>query len=84
MDSMDIKDDISCVEFDELGVRPINLIDDMSDLDFDNASHGFYGKDEKIEFYSIANGKKLLSSEDDFNISDDDESDYEIDPETGK
>ncbi|CAF3058513.1 unnamed protein product [Rotaria sp. Silwood2] len=76
--------DISCVDFDELGVRPLNWIDDGNDLDLDDTTNRYFNKEKHFELKFITNGKKFLIDEDDSSISDEDDSNYEIDPETGE
>ncbi|CAF1294835.1 unnamed protein product [Rotaria sp. Silwood1] len=82
MDLMDIQD-ISCIDFDELGVRP-NWIDDGNDVEYDDTNKRYFTKDKKSELQFIINGKKLITDEDDISTSDDDDLNYEIDPETGE
>ncbi|CAF0740277.1 unnamed protein product [Adineta steineri] len=84
MDLMDIQD-ISYIDYDELGVRPLNFIDDSNDIDFDDNIHGYYGKDKQDDLKFHSHEKKLLTDESDAIIPDDDDnSTYEIDPETGE
>jgi hypothetical protein len=93
MDSMNVQD-ISFIDIDELGVRPLNWIDDGNDIDFDDTTNGYFGKNKEVnfdvysaEFQLMNNGKKLLINEGDASMFDDDsddDSDYETDPETGK
>jgi hypothetical protein len=83
MDLMDIQD-ISCIDMNELGVRPLNWIDDDNDINFDAISGSYFGKEKINELKEINNGKKLTTDEEDIALCDDDDSNYEIDPETGK
>ncbi|CAF1160811.1 unnamed protein product [Rotaria sordida] len=83
MDLMDTQD-ISCVDFAELGIRPVSLTDDGNDVDFDDTTHKYFGKEKYPELQSIISGKKLTTDDDDISISDEDDSNYEIDPETGE
>ncbi|CAF4369915.1 unnamed protein product [Adineta steineri] len=84
MDLMDIQD-ISYIDYDELGVRPLNFIDDSNDIDFDDTINGYYGKDKQDDLKFLSDEKKLLTDDSDAVIPDDDDnSTYEIDPETGK
>jgi len=76
MDLMDVRD-ISFIDIDELGVRPLNWIDDGNDIDFDGTINGYFGKEKLVEL-------KLTTDEGDAVMPDDDDSNYEIDPETGK
>jgi hypothetical protein len=83
MDLMDIQD-ISCIDMNELGVRPLNWIDDDNDINFDAISGSYFGKEKINELKEINNGKKLTTDEEDIALCDDDDSNYEIDPETGE
>ncbi len=80
---MDIQD-ISFIDIDELGVRPLNWIDDSNDIDFNDTTNGYFGKEKLTELQLINNGKKLTTDDGDTSMADEDDSNYEIDPETGK
>jgi hypothetical protein len=82
MDSMDTQD-ISFIDIDELGVRPLNSMDDSNDIDFDDTTHGYFGKEKLTKLQSINNDTKLRIDDEDTSIFDEDDSNYEIDPETG-
>lgn len=75
MDLMDIQD-LAFVDINELGVRS-NWIDDESEVDYKQEAKNLFDKDN-----SSNQQEKLLSS-DDISMSDDDEINYQIDPETG-
>ncbi|CAF3177038.1 unnamed protein product [Rotaria socialis] len=83
MNLMDIQD-ISCIDFAELGVRPLNCTDDSNEVDLDDVSHGYFGKEKKPELHSINHGPKFRTDDDDSSMSYENESNYEIDPETGE
>jgi hypothetical protein len=72
--------DISYIDVNELGVRPLNWTDDENDIDFD-ISNGYFRKEKLNELQILNNG---ATNEEDTSMSDDDDSNYEIDPETGK
>ncbi|CAF3760926.1 unnamed protein product [Rotaria magnacalcarata] len=76
--------DISCVDFAELGVRPLNCTDDSNEVDLDDVSHGCFGKEKISELHSINHGHKFRADDDDSSMSYENESNYEIDPETGE
>lgn len=81
---MDIMD-ISYIDVNELGVRPLNWLETENDLDFDDISNDYFGKGKLDDFSTFFSGEKLINNEDNTLIVDDDEDDsnYEIDPETG-
>ena len=84
MDLMDIQD-ISYVDINELGVRPLNWTDDDNALDYDETTNSYYKKEKITDLQLLTNGKKLLiDEEEDVLMLDQDDSNYEIDPETGK
>jgi hypothetical protein len=72
--------DISYIDVNELGVRPLNWTDEENDIDFD-ISNGYFRKEKLNELQILNNG---ATNEEDTSMSDDDDSNYEIDPETGK
>ncbi len=76
--------DISYIDVNELGVRPLNWTGDENELDFDDITNGYFGKEKLNELQITNNGKKLAIDEEDNSMSDDDDENYEIDPETGK
>jgi hypothetical protein len=51
MDSMDTQD-ISFIDIDELGVRPLNSMDDSNDIDFDDTTHDviYFSRRKKQHF----------------------------------
>ncbi len=73
--------DISYIDVNELGVRPLNWTDEENDIDFDDISNGYFRKEKLNELQILNNG---ATNEEDTSMSDDDDSNYEIDPETGK
>ncbi|UJR31592.1 hypothetical protein I4U23_019078 [Adineta vaga] len=72
--------DLSCVDFDELGIRPSNWTDE-SNIDLDDTTDGYFYKKNLHELQLITDGKKLANDE---TMGDEDDSNYEIDPETGE
>lgn len=80
---MDIQD-ISYIDANELGVRPSNWTDDDNDIDFNDITNEYFGKEKLTELQILTNGKKSLTDEEDVSMCDDDDSNYETDPETGK
>ncbi|CAF1330566.1 unnamed protein product [Adineta ricciae] len=79
MELMDSQD-LSCVDFDELGVRPSTWADD-NNLDLDNAADAYLSKEKFREFQFMADEKNFTNNE---TMIDEDDSNYEIDPETGE
>ena len=76
--------DISYIDVNDLGVRPLNWVDTENDLDFDELSNGYFGKDKLDDFATLFQGEKLINNEENTTILDQtDDSNYEIDPETG-
>jgi len=73
--------DISYIDVNELGVRPLNWTDEENDIDFDDISNSYFGKEKLNQLQILNNG---ATNEEDTSMSDDDDSNYEIDPETGK
>jgi hypothetical protein len=76
MDIMDIPD-LTFVDIDELGVRPPNTIDDGNEIDFNDN----FGKEKLTDLQLMNNGKTDFG---DTSMDDEDDSNYEIDPETGE
>jgi hypothetical protein len=83
MDLMDIQD-ISYIDINELGVRPFNWIGGENEIEFDETTNGYFGKEKLTEFSIINPGKKLTSDDDDVSMCDEDDENYDIDPETGE
>lgn len=80
---MDVMD-ISYIDVNDLGVRPLNWVDTENDLDFDDLSNGYFGKDKLDDFVKLFQEEKLINNEENTTILDQtDDSNYEIDPETG-
>lgn len=79
MDLMDIQD-LAFVDINELGIRS-NWIDDESELESDMKTKNLFGKEELL-----SNQEKIISNNptEDISMSEDDETNYEIDPETGE
>lgn len=42
--------DISCIDFDKLGVRLLSSIDDVNDLDFDNGTHCYNSTNYRLTY----------------------------------
>lgn len=82
MDLMDIQD-LSSIDFNELGVRPLNWTDDENDIDFDDTANDYYTKEKLMDLQALNNGKSLSADQGDISMVDEDDSNYEIDPETG-
>jgi hypothetical protein len=82
MDLMDIQD-ISYIDINELGVRPFNWIGGENEIEFDETTNGYFGKEKLTEFSIINHGKKLTADDDDVSMCDEDDENYDIDPETG-
>lgn len=79
MDLMDIQD-LTSIDINELGIRPFGWIDDENDIDFNDTTNDYFGKEKLIE---LNNGKHLTGNEGEISMLDEDDSNYEIDPETG-
>lgn len=76
--------DISYIDANELGVRPLNWLETENDLDFDDISNDYFGKGKLDDFTAYFPGEKLINNEDNtLIVDDDDDSNYQIDPETG-
>lgn len=76
--------DISYIDVNDLGVRPLNWTDTENDLDFDDISNGYFGKDKLADFGALFQEEKFINNEENTKILDEaDDSNYEIDPETG-
>lgn len=71
--------DLTCVDFDELGIRPLGLADECDEMNLDEAADGHSTSDKLRKLSAIYDGEKTL-----LNQTDDDDSDYDIDPETGQ
>jgi len=80
---MDIQD-ISYIDANELGVRPSNWTEDEHDIDFNDITAGYFGKEKLNELQTLTNGKKSSNDEEDVSMCDEDDLNYETDPETGK
>ena len=83
--------DFSFIDVDELGMRPHDWVEDGNGMEFDGTGQDYFGVDKSLHFdpyTSLKSGKKFLIDETNTNMSDDDDflndSQYEIDPETGK
>jgi len=88
MDSTYGHDVLLSIDMDDLGVRPLDWIDDIHKT-LDDTLNEFFGKEKSLDFtvYSaeLQFGKKLTTNEDETSMSDDGDgsNDYDIDPETG-
>ena len=79
------------VDMVEMGVRPMDWFDQGKNINFDDSNYGlFYDEKstQKLTVFSaeiqLSHGKtKLTTNEESVSMSDEDENDYDIDPETG-
>ena len=71
--------DLTCVDFDELGIRPAGCIDECDEINLNEAIDGYSTSDKLHKLSPIFDGEKTLLDQ-----TDDDDSDYDIDPETGQ
>jgi hypothetical protein len=89
MDSNSINDISLSIDMDDLGVRPYDWISLNKNLDY--PINELFGSEKTIDFtvYSAEiqlgnNEQKLTTNEDETLMSDDDNKEYDIDPETGE
>jgi hypothetical protein len=83
MNLMDSQD-LSCVDFDELGIRPSNYIDECNDTDLNETADGHLAPGKLHDVQLMSNGKQFMLDDADALMVEEDDSDYEIDPETGQ
>jgi hypothetical protein len=88
MDSNSTNDISLSIDMDDLGVRPYDWISLNKSLDY--PINELFGSEKTIDFtvYSAEiqlgnNEQKLTTNEDETLMSDDDNKEYDIDPETG-